>query len=161
MKFKHEESHVGGIGKISIEGFIIPKGEINYDVLAKIYSSIRKRWNEEQGLDVVGIFIQTAEGGTQGSFYLNYGVPKTANIRLLRNKFGETFESLAKRVYEAIDLFLQDEEDGCKWYVGYIQQNNASYAVCDKRIERFLKKKGLKKDDDDKKENYHPLLRPR
>lgn len=150
VRFTKSLAETGENGCLLIIGINFPQVG-SFNVLAKIWSTVRKRIREENSIDVVGLFNQATENTNVCMFYPNnYKATSLDQINELHQLFYETFEIQMNIFKQTIVDFLDDPDNGYKEYFTIATENPSEKALED-IIEEFLRSKNLRTEKDDKK----------
>ena len=139
-----------------ITGLFVPPNP-NFNLLDKIWSSVRKRIAEEYEIQVTGLFSEDPDGNLViCNFYLNCAhIEDDEEKEIYNAKFKECFPFIIKKFEKAITDFFSDI-DGYAPYRDYLALCSSvdepiSEDVCNEILNKFLFKKGLKTEEDERK----------
>ena len=138
------------MGALVINGLVLPRTE-NFDPLAKIWSSCRKRISEQYGVHVTGLFVYDDEKEVIScSFCLSFTT--NDDLKLYIKRFEDTFQYQMTMFEDAIEAFLMDQEDGYDAYMSLINTGKmVKKEAYESLFNKFLRKMNLKTKKDDKK----------
>ncbi len=112
-KFNFVSSYGPGIGTVIMENILLPRTN-DFDPLAKIWASIRKRIHKEYGVDIVGVFIyDDAQEKISCNFFLNCCVAKAKkDPEGYQKTFEANFEEIMNLFHGSIIYFMATKTNG-------------------------------------------------
>lgn len=153
-KLVFEEEINYGIGTMNIGGIDFPSHK-EFDPLAKIWSSLRKRIIEKYGVDSVGNF-QYSGPSTDiifCDFYLNYGIQQARDMGddEYAKKYEETFHEQMEMFKDVIEKFLAEPEYGYDVYMKLTSEEGVLDDEYNILFNTFLRKIGVRTEEDEKR----------
>lgn len=143
---KYEISRDDGSRELIITGINLPRNK-DFDPLAKIWASVRKRCKEEYGVDVIAVFFAN-EDSILCKFYLNYCDIQVSQ-KTYRSKFRRNFPKIVAKFANVLTLFAANIHNGYSEYAE-LWQNNEGISKYNECLNSFLKSAGLRTADDEK-----------
>lgn len=154
-KLVYEERLREGCGSLLISGLVFPKNK-NFDPLAKIWSSVKKRIYEMYEVQVTGIFFYEPEKELILANFIinNAGINGHVEPEAHQKKFDDTFALQMSLFRDTLEAFLFDTEDGFLTYCRYLESTEDSPKTieeeCNQFFNNFLIKNGIKTQKDEK-----------
>lgn len=158
-----------GVGVLTITGLPLEESPY-YAPLGKLYSSCRKRIDEQYGVQVTGIFMY--DYPTRGIITCNFHPNcyncnnEDAKIKKVLQRFEDTFELQIALFCNVIECFMDDQENGYQTYLKHLEHIHEvakkdypseeerklaiskATAECDEMFDVFLLSIGVKTDKD-------------
>lgn len=122
---------------------------VSFQVFNKIWASVRKRINEQFGIDIFAWFKPRNNGVTEIHYNLSYAnIPNGITEEAYRRLFWTTFPEWSLLFENVVQSFVEAEENGLKDYVQFLNNCNGSadnIVVVNAMINRFLCGIGIRK----------------
>lgn len=148
---RYQEKSGKGFGGLIISGLTFPSIK-DFDPLAKIWSSVRKRICERWQVDVVGLFVYDEKREIVScSFCLNYGMLPEENHQTYTQRFEDTFQMQMLLFEETLDSFVLDYDFGYESYIKLVRNKNCTPEMCNHFLNSFLKRINIKTEKDERK----------
>ena len=130
--FEYEEHVSDGVGHLTIKGLtFLDRG--GYDVLGKLWASVKKRIQAEYNVQSTGLFDYNDEG-VECEFYLSFHDEKQSP-RIYFKRFADSFPFQMDLFKEVLEAFMLDSENG---YVPFCEAVKISKDIDRAEREEFL-----------------------
>ena len=134
--------------ELIINGVTIPR-TADFDPLAKIWASVRKRCKEEFGVDVIAVFFyDDMENKVLCKFYLNY-CECDVTVKTYRKRYKKAFPKIVAKFANVVTLFMSNMNNS---YASYYElaKNGEDISKYNECLNQFLKAAGLRTINDEK-----------
>ena len=134
--------------ELIINGINLPR-TADFDPLAKIWASVRKRCKEEYGVDVVAVFFyDDVENKVLCKFYLNF-CECDVTVKTYRKRYRKFFPKIIAKFANVVTLFVANMSNGYSNYYELWEKGEGigKYNEC---LNDFLKTAGLRTIGDEK-----------
>ncbi|MBR0430962.1 hypothetical protein IJJ05_01570 [Candidatus Saccharibacteria bacterium] len=143
-----------GSGALIIRGIPDIPYDRYFDPLAKIWSTLRRRFWEQYRIDAVACF--TYDSGEKLAFcnlYLNYSCIERLQISEshYNRRFQDVFPYLMIQFEETLEAFLTDPENGYEEYLRLFNDSSSSHDDYRETINKFLASIGKRTQKDEKR----------
>ena len=159
-KLAAELEFVVGESSLLINGLHLPYGK-NYMALGKMWAIARRRFREDYGVSVVGVFTYDREQkSASGIFFLDYAPVKNLEIgnSTYEGMYRDNFPAMMAR-FEAIVRGFVAAEDGLKAYEELYESDELSMTTFDALFNKFLRRIGVRTPEDDRRASrMHDVL---
>ena len=148
ITIKYEICESDASRELLISGISFPR-TAEFDPLAKIWASVRKRCKEEYGVDVIAAFFHDdTEKKVLCKFFLNY-CDCDVTIKTYRKRYRQNFAKIIAKFANVLSLFIANINNGYSEYYKLWEKGEdiSKYNEC---LNQFLKTAGFRTEEDEK-----------